>query len=396
MQFEIFRELIEVMMAQQFTCLGHKEREDRRNKISNLATNSAETPDKNYRVLVKRGPVNVETSLKELEEDYESKPEWKLIKEGGVLSVPVEELRMENLPKPDRSGQVVFKEKRGVGGKQIESYPVGQTIDNLNEEIREKYEEEKQKAKAAGKSESEAEKKAFAAATKLPQFQAVKAWQDTNAEIKLKKALERMMVGLKIPTVLIRSINLKQISALNDLGLKLPGDAEIDLVMVYSSGDFIHVRVFEVKRNDTFPWDTKSRPPNKQAVNKAENQLTKDVDILIALLAGTPPDQIVFHTIACFPDSSIAKLQTIFCADCLEQGVICQEDLNNMSLLQKKTQVPDKLDPATTNGQQHLLRFTARCLSSQSLLHIGNRTIEDQEHLVTASLQLQALGTCQG
>ena len=33
-----------------------------------------------------------------------------------------------------------------------------------------------------------------------------------------------------------------------------------------------------MKRNDTFPWDTKSRPPNKQAVNKAENQLTKDVD----------------------------------------------------------------------------------------------------------------------
>ena len=364
-------------------CLGHEERARRKNIIAKLITNQIATRDENYRVLIKKGPVSVETSLKELEEDYESKPEWKLIKEGGVLSVPVEELRMENLPKPDRSGQVVFKEKRGGGGKQIESYPVGQTIDNLNEEIREKYEEEKQKAKAAGKSESEAEKKAFAAATKLPQFQAVKAWQDTKAEIKLKKALERMMVGLKIPTVLIRSINLKQISALNDLGLKLPGDAEIDLVMVYSSGDFIHVRVFEVKRNDTFPWDTKSRPPNKQAVNKAENQLTKDVDILMALLAGTPPDQIVFHTLACYPDSSIAELQTIFCDVCLEQGVICQEDLNDLSLLQKKTKVPDKPDPATTNGQQHLLRFTARCLSHQSLLHIGYRTTEDQEHLVT-------------
>ena len=164
-----------------------------------------------------------------------------------MLSVPVEELRMENLPKPDRSGQVVFKEKRGGGGKQIESYPVGQTINKLNEEIRDKYEEEKQKAKSTGKSESEAEKKAFAAATKLPQFQAVKAWQDTKAEIKLKKALERMMVGLKIPTVLIRSINLKQISALNDLGLKLPGDAEIDLLMVYCSGNCLHVKVLEVK-----------------------------------------------------------------------------------------------------------------------------------------------------
>ena len=200
MQFEIFRELIEVMMAQQFTCLGHKEREDRRNKISNLATNSAETPDKNYRVSVKRGPVNVETSLKELEEDYESKPEWKLIKEGGVLSVPVEELRMENLPKPDRSGQVVFKEKRGGGGKQIESYPVGQTIDHMNELLREKYEEEKQKAKAAGKGVSEAEKKGFAASTKLPQLQAVKAWLAgyKRRDKKGKKALENMIRSMMI------------------------------------------------------------------------------------------------------------------------------------------------------------------------------------------------------
>ena len=39
MQFEIFRELIEVMMAQQFTCLGHKEREDRRNKINQQSGN---------------------------------------------------------------------------------------------------------------------------------------------------------------------------------------------------------------------------------------------------------------------------------------------------------------------------------------------------------------------
>ena len=136
-----------VVMAQPITCLGHQEREMRRNKIDKLATNLMETLDKNYRVLIKKGPVSVETSLKELEEDYESKPEWKLIKEGGVLSVPVEELRMENLPKPDRSGQVVFKEKRGGGGKQIESYPVGQTIDNINELLREKYDEEKQKAK---------------------------------------------------------------------------------------------------------------------------------------------------------------------------------------------------------------------------------------------------------
>ena len=212
-------------MAEPTKCWGHGERGTRKNIIQNELKSPLDSLNDLRRVLINKGPVSVETSLKELEEDYESKPEWKLIKEGGVLSVPVEELRMENLPKPDRSGQVVFKEKRGGGGKQIESYPVGQTINNLNEEIREKYEDELQKAKDSGEVAFEAEKKAFAAATKLPQFQAVKFWLDTNAEIKLKKALERMMLRLKISTVLIRSINLKQISALNDLGLKLPGDA---------------------------------------------------------------------------------------------------------------------------------------------------------------------------
>ena len=220
-------------MAQSSNCLGHKEREDRANKILKLASKPKEIPDENYRVLIKKGPVSVETSLKELEDNHESKPEWKVIDDGGVLSIPVEELRMENPPLPDHSGQVVFKEKKGGGGKQIDSYSVVQTVQNLNTLIRDEYEEEKKKAEAVGMSESQAEIKAFVEATKLPQFKAVNAWQDSNAEIKLKKALEKMMVGLNIPALLIRSINLKQMSALNDLGLKLPRDGEIDLVMAY-------------------------------------------------------------------------------------------------------------------------------------------------------------------
>ena len=87
---------------------------------------------------------------------------------------------------------------------------------------------------------------------------------------------------------------MKQISALNDMGLKLPEEAEIDLIMAYVSGDFLHVVVFEVKRRDTYPWQAQSRPPNKQAINKAENQLTKDLNILLALLAGIPPKQTQF------------------------------------------------------------------------------------------------------
>ena len=98
-----------------------------------------------------------------------------------------------------------------------------------------------------------------------------------------------MMASLQIPALVIRSMSLKAVSALKDLGLKLSGDAEIDLMLAFVSGDFLHVVIFEVKRSDTAPWQTKSRPPNKQAGNKAEIQLTKDLNILMAILAGIPP-----------------------------------------------------------------------------------------------------------
>ena len=49
-------------MAQPNACLGHKEREVRRNKIAKLVPGPA--PDLSFRVLIKRGPVNVETSLR--------------------------------------------------------------------------------------------------------------------------------------------------------------------------------------------------------------------------------------------------------------------------------------------------------------------------------------------
>ena len=73
-------------MAWSSTCFGHKEREDRRNRIIRIATKPKETPNENFRVWIKKGPVSVETSLKELEENYERKPEWKVIKDGGVLT----------------------------------------------------------------------------------------------------------------------------------------------------------------------------------------------------------------------------------------------------------------------------------------------------------------------
>ena len=171
-------------MAELNVCLGHEEREARKNKIFKLMGSQLENPDENLRVLIKKGPVTVETSLKELEENYASKPEWKVIEEGGVLSIPVEEFRMIDLQKPENFGKA-----KGKKGTKIENYTVGQTIENLNSLILTKYNEEKENSKAAGKSAAESERLAAAASYQLPLFSAVKAWQDVEAEIKLKKAV---------------------------------------------------------------------------------------------------------------------------------------------------------------------------------------------------------------
>ena len=71
-------------MAELNVCLGHEEREARKNKILKVMGSQLKNPDENLRVLIKKGPVTVETGLKELEENYASKPEWKVIEEGGV------------------------------------------------------------------------------------------------------------------------------------------------------------------------------------------------------------------------------------------------------------------------------------------------------------------------
>ena len=68
-----------VKMAASNDCLGHNERGARVNKIKRMLDSPHETPDENLRVFIKRGPNKEETSLKELEENYASKPEWEVI-----------------------------------------------------------------------------------------------------------------------------------------------------------------------------------------------------------------------------------------------------------------------------------------------------------------------------
>ena len=127
-------------MAKSDNCWGHCEREKRKNKINQLLTSTQQSVDTSTRVLIKRGPVSEETSLSELEEIYALTSAWKKIEDGGVLCVPIEELRMAKPPKPNQnSGQFGFQKANVGKGTKIEDYAVVQTIKDLNEKILDKY-----------------------------------------------------------------------------------------------------------------------------------------------------------------------------------------------------------------------------------------------------------------
>ena len=122
-------------MACSNTCFGHDIRIARDNKIMKATKSPPRNLEEDKVVLIKMGPTSKGTSLKGLAETYANKPGWKVIDNGGVLSVPVEEFRMINTPKPDREGNVQFGKRKGKGAANlIESYPVGQTVADLNEQ----------------------------------------------------------------------------------------------------------------------------------------------------------------------------------------------------------------------------------------------------------------------
>ena len=61
-------------MAEPSGCLGHEGRGARKNKMSKMLKFRQQSPDKNLKLLIKKGSITVETSLNELEENYAKTP----------------------------------------------------------------------------------------------------------------------------------------------------------------------------------------------------------------------------------------------------------------------------------------------------------------------------------
>ena len=67
----------------------------------------------------------------------------------------------------------------------------------------------------------------------------------------------------------------------------------------------------------------------------------------------------------------------------MNTNVVCQEDVEDLTLLQKKTDVPSEPQPATVSSKQIFLTLSSRLLSHHSLLHVGYRELQDKEDLTT-------------
>ena len=108
---------------QRLNCMGHRARIDRKHTSFKLLRESEQGIVESKTIIIRKGPsVSVETSLKELVDIYKKTPEWDLVSNGGVLSVPVEELRTTNLPKPGPDGCLDFS-KMKKGAHVIQNFP---------------------------------------------------------------------------------------------------------------------------------------------------------------------------------------------------------------------------------------------------------------------------------
>ena len=86
-------------------CVGHQLRSERIIKTEKLLDSPLKVPDKNLKILIKKGSTSVETSLQDLEESFAFNPSWKAIERSEVVSIPVVEFRTIDQHKPQSFGK---------------------------------------------------------------------------------------------------------------------------------------------------------------------------------------------------------------------------------------------------------------------------------------------------
>ena len=226
-------------------CQGHEERLRGQRQVQKWRKTPASPLDPSLTLPVKTGPGPVQhMNLQDLENLQSQGPEFQRMKAGGTQVVPQVEVRVDKAPLPDRAGAIKYKEGKA---NKILSFPLTD-----DEE-----------------------------AIKMKNLAVYNKYMDQRAEVTLKEAIVTALEPLHQPSLVVRSVELTKrgLQDFQTLGLfpvkPSQGDWEADL-LVAVAGVKLKITLLEVKRKDVKPGEVKSRPPDKQAINKAIDQLFKD------------------------------------------------------------------------------------------------------------------------
>eukprot|EP00092_Neocalanus_flemingeri_P013676 GFUD01014749.1.p1 GENE.GFUD01014749.1~~GFUD01014749.1.p1 ORF type:complete len:885 (-),score=190.70 GFUD01014749.1:936-3590(-) len=302
---------------------------------------------------VKVGPRNEVWTLQEMTDNFSKTEEWKRIRDS-IYTVPNVELRSSKVFEPYES------------------------LEDLEQNMRCKYQDKINQ----GMTPHDAE----AAMQKDKEYKSFETLQAKQSEIEVTRIIAKAFPG--IPSLLLRSLEsnrvvneskMKNHSAFSALGFNLPniGQQESDLMLVLLLGSKIFVRLIEVKRLGSKPWDSQSCLHQKP-VNKALEQLEKGFIFLMGIMTDIPTENIDIKMLTCFPETSC---KDVFCKD-IFQNVIDKDNLATMTdhplVVMTKLGIPNTVTQPTQAGLDLLLKICSRLVGKASLLHCGYRDLPDR------------------
>ena len=325
------------------------------------------------RMKIALGPKNqIETSLKEMEEELKASDIGQLLLRGGLLVVPVADyikdkynlMSVETIERLEKELVSMHQKLIGMG---------------FNEgEIRHAITGGKKpgkKQKESNVDPKEAAKNAF-----REKYEKYQKFRDEDAEIKVKTVLETLNLhGLIIRSVVKKDVWSKcsQLYEKAGIGINANKDLmkdEYDLQMVFADGDKLNWILVEVKNKSIYPWDSTETPQcvsrkqwdivHKQ-LEKGWIQLRKSFTFISELFVDIPFGKVFVFT--AMPSMSRHVLEKELKPECMEM-IWCQEDIIDPNELRSRLEV-DKVAPATEIAKNLLCIVASRLIGPGSGLY---------------------------
>ena len=215
----------------------------------------------------------------------------------------------------------------------------------------------------------------------------------SKAEIDLKNFLVSALKGQR--GLLVRSLEFKKIAsienykAMKTLGLDIPAfscsnvddshehslgcyQSESDIVIIYPAKSTLCIRIIEVKRQFHATW-APNLTPHRRLTEKCLEQLLKAVKFLISLIPDIHSENIDIKLFTAFPE---ADCSNIFCEEC-KRFVFDKSDFKlTREQIFAKLLLGENSQEANPDNR-FVLKLTSRLIGLFSLLHRQNTTLAD-------------------